>query len=83
MVISVYWPPGLLSKNNLMSDLSFPLKLDINAVYLTVDDKIKLDISSYFRTNDIRILTPFLLLVYIRKKTDVKIFKYFKRCNIF
>ena len=47
-----------------MSDLSFPLKLDINAVYLTVDDKIKLDISSYFHTNDIRILTPFLLLVY-------------------
>ena len=46
-----------------MRDLSFPLKLDINAVYLTVDDKIKLDISSYFHTNDIRILTPFLLLV--------------------
>ena len=39
MVIN--WPPRLLSKNNLMSDLSFPLKLDINAVYLTVDDKIK------------------------------------------
>ena len=58
----IYWPPGLLSKNNL-SDLSFPLKLDINAVYSTVDDKIKLDISSYFHTNDIRILTPFLLLV--------------------
>ena len=57
----IYWPPGLLSKNNLMSDL----KLDINAIYLTVDDKIKLDISSYFHTNDIRILTPFLLLVYI------------------
>ena len=62
--MEIYWPPGLLSKNNLMSDLSFPLKLDINAVYLTVDDKIKLDISSYFHTNDIRILTPFLLLVY-------------------
>ena len=61
----IYWPHGLLSKNNLMRDLSFPLKLDINAVhvYLTVDDKIKLDISSYFHTNDIRILTPFLLLV--------------------
>ena len=55
----IYWPPGLLSKNNLMSDLSFPLNLDINAVYLTVDDKIELDISSYFHTNDIRILTPF------------------------
>ena len=53
----IYWPPGLLSKNNL-SDLSFPLKLDINTVYSTVDDKIKLDISSYFHTNDIRILTP-------------------------
>ena len=26
----IYWPPGLLSKNNLMSDLSYPLKLDIN-----------------------------------------------------
>ena len=38
----IYWPPGLQSKNNLMSDLSFPLKLDISAVYLTVDDKIKL-----------------------------------------
>ena len=62
----IYWPPGLLSKNNLMSDLSFPLKLDINAVYLTVDDKVKLDISSYFHTNDIRILTPFLLLVYFK-----------------
>ena len=61
----IYWPPGLLSKNNLMSDLSFPLKLDINAVYLTVDDKVKLDISSYFHTNDIRILTPFLLLMYV------------------
>ena len=35
------WVTGLPSKNNLMSDLSFPLKLDINAVYLTVDDKIK------------------------------------------
>ena len=42
-------------QNNLMSDMSFPLNLDINAVYLTVDDKIKLDISSYFHTNDIRI----------------------------
>ena len=61
----VYWPPGFLSKSNLMSDLSFPLKLDINAVYLTVDDKIKIDISSYFNTYDIRILTPFLLLVKI------------------
>ena len=59
----VYWPPGLLYKNNLMSDLSFPLKLDINAVYVKADDKIKLDISSYFHKNDIRILTPFLLLV--------------------
>ena len=44
-----------------MSDLSFSLKLDINAVYLTVDDKIKLDISSYFHTNDIRILTPWCM----------------------
>ena len=35
----IYWPPGLLSKNKLMSDLSFPLKLNINAIYLTVDDK--------------------------------------------
>ena len=61
----IYWPPGLLSKNNLMKDASFlPLKLDINAVYLTVDDKIKLDISSYFHTTDIRMLTHFLLLVY-------------------
>ena len=60
----IYWPPGLLSKNNLVNDLSFPLKLDINAVYLPVDGKIKLDILSYFHTNDIRILTPFLLLVY-------------------
>ena len=32
-----------ISKNNLMSDLSFlPLMLDISAVYLTTDDKIKL-----------------------------------------
>ena len=62
----IYWPPGLLSKNNLMSDFPFPLKLDISAVYLTVDDKIKLDISSYFHTHDIRILTPLLLLVYER-----------------
>ena len=60
----IYWSPGLLSKNNLMSDLSFlPLKLDISAVYLTVDDKIKIDVSSYFHTTDIRMLTPFLLLV--------------------
>ena len=43
----VYWPPGLQFKHNL-SDLLLPLKLDINAVYLTVD---------------IRILTTFLLLV--------------------
>ena len=40
----IYWPLGLLSKNNLMSDLSFPLKLEINVVYLTVGGKIKLDI---------------------------------------
>ena len=59
----IYWLPGLLAKNNLMSDLSFPLKLDINAIYLIVNDKIKLDISSYFHTNDIRILTTFLLPV--------------------
>ena len=61
----IYWPPGLLSKNNLMSDLSFPFKLDINVVYLTVNDKIKLDISSYFHTNDIRILKVFLPLVHL------------------
>ena len=60
--MAIYWPPALLSKNNL-SDVSFSLKLDINAAYLIVDDKIKLDISSYFHTNDISILTPFLLLV--------------------
>ena len=47
-----------------MIELSFlPLKLDINAVYLTVDDKIRIDISRYFHTTDIRMLTPFLLLV--------------------
>ena len=31
----LYWPPGLLSKTNLISDLSFlPLKLNFNAVYV-------------------------------------------------
>ena len=60
----ICWATGLPSKNNLMSALSFvPLMLDINAVYLTVNDKIKIDISSYFHTTDIRMLTYFLLLV--------------------
>ena len=37
--------PGFLLKNDFMNDLSFLLlKLDISAVYLTADDKIKLDI---------------------------------------
>ena len=41
----IYWPPWLLSENNLISDLSFlPLMLEINAVYLAVDDKIKIGI---------------------------------------
>ena len=55
-----------------MNDLSFlPLKLDINAVYLTADGKIKLDITSYFHIFDIRMLTPFLLLVYIVQSTCI------------
>ena len=42
---NIYWPAGLLyiSKSTLMDDLSFlPLMLDISAVHLTTDDKIKL-----------------------------------------
>ena len=63
----IYWPPGSQSLYSFtfVTDLSFfPLMLDFNAIYLTVDDKIKIGISSYFHITDITVLTQCFLLVY-------------------